>query len=155
MGLNSKDLARLGPHAQKQVLQKLGAQQRQREQKQKKPNKYNAKPTDVVMPNGTVQHFSSEKEASRFRELDLLQRAGEINDLRCQVPFELIPRQRREDGKWEQPCKYIADFTYRDRGRLVVEDVKGYNDPKSAAYKLYTVKRKLMLMVHGITIKEV
>ena len=73
MGLNSSDLARLGPHAQKQVLQKLGAQQRQRENKGKKPNKYNAKPTDVVMPDGTVRHFSSEKEANRFRELDLLQ----------------------------------------------------------------------------------
>lgn len=155
MGLNSHDLARLGPNAQKQVLQKLGAQQRQREQKQKKGNKYKAKPTDILMPDGTMRHFDSEKEAARFSELDLLQRAGEIKDLRCQVPFELIPRQQREDGKWEQPCKYIADFTYRDRGRLVVEDVKGYNDPKSAAYKLYTVKRKLMLMVHGITIKEI
>ena len=38
---------------------------------------------------------------------------------------------------------------------MVVEDVKGYNDPKSAAYKLYTVKRKLMLLIHGITIKEI
>lgn len=155
MGMNSKDLARLGPHAQKQVLQKLGAQQRQRENKGKKPNKYNAKPTDVVMPDGTVRHFSSEKEANRFRELDLLQRAGEINSLRCQVPFELIPRQRRADGKWEQPCKYIADFVYRDGCHMVVEDVKGYDDPKSAAYKLYTVKRKLMLLIHGITIKEI
>ena len=155
MGLNSQDLARLGPRAQKQVLEKLGAQQRQRESKGKKPNKYKAKPTDVVMPDGTVRHFDSEKEAKRFQELDLLQRAGEIAGLRCQVPFVLIPRQQRADGKWEQPCKYIADFTYRDRGRLVVEDVKGYTDPKSAAYKLYTVKRKLLLMVHGITIREV
>lgn len=155
MGLSSKDLSRLSPRAQKQVLQKLGAQQRQRENKEKKPGKYNAKPTDVVMPGGTVRHFDSEKEASRFRQLDLLQRAGEISNLRCQVPFELIPRQRREDGTWEQPCRYIADFTYRDGCKLVVEDVKGYTDPKSAAYKLYTVKRKLMLMVHGITIKEV
>ena len=155
MGLNSKDLARLGPHAQKQVLQKLGAQQRQREKKGKKPNKYNAQSTDLIMPDGTVRHFSSQKEAARFSELDLLQRAGEINGLRCQVPFELIPRQKRADGKWEEPCKYIADFVYRDGCRLVVEDVKGYNDPKSAAYRLYTVKRKLMLKVHGITIKEI
>ena len=155
MGFNSKDLARLGPQARRQVLQKMGAQQRPREAKTQGKNKFNAKPTDVIMPDGTVRHFSSEKEANRFRELDLLQRAGEINSLRCQVPFELIPRQRRADGKWEQPCKYIADFVYRDGCHMVVEDVKGYNDPKSAAYKLYTVKRKLMLKVHGITIKEI
>ena len=155
MGLNSKDLARLGPNAQKQVLQKLGAQQRQRENKGKKPNKYNAKPSDVVMPDGTVRRFSSEKEANRFRELQMMEKAGIISDLRCQVPYLLIPHQKRDDGKTEQPCRYIADFVYHDGEREVVEDVKGYTDPKSAAYKLFTVKRKLMLYVWGITIKEV
>ena len=155
MGLNSKDLARLGPNAQKQVLQKLGAQQRQRENKGKKPNKYNAKQTDVLMKDGTVRHFSSEKEANRFCELYTMERAGIISDLRCQVPYILIPYQKHEDGKTEQPCRYIADFVYHDGEREVVEDVKGYTDPKSAAYKLFTVKRKLMLYVWGITIKEV
>ena len=155
MGFSSKDLARLGPHAQKQVLQKLGAQQRPRETKTQGKNKFNAKPTDVIMPDGTVRHFSSEKEANRFRELDLLQRAGEISNLRCQVPYLLIPHQKRADGKTEQPCKYIADFVYHDGTQEVVEDVKGYTDTKSAAYKLFTVKRKLMLQVWGITIKEV
>ena len=155
MGMNSKDFSRLGPAAQKQALSQLGKQQRCREGKTLPKNKYNAKPTDVIMPDGTVRHFDSEKEANRFRELDLLQRAGEITGLRCQVPFELVPHQIREDGKKEQPVKYIADFVYNDGCRRVVEDVKGYADPKSAAYKLYTVKRKLMLRVHGITIREV
>ena len=116
MALTSVDLARMGPKAQKQVLQKLGAQQRPRD---KRANKYHAKPTDVFMPDGTVRHFASEKEAARFRELDLLQRAGQITGLRCQVPFELIPWQERAD------------------------------------YRLFIIKRKLMLMVHGIMIKEV
>lgn len=155
MGYNAKDLARLGPRAQKQVLAKMGSKQRSRESKTPGKNKYNAKPTDVVMPDGSVKHFSSEKEANRFRELDLLQRAGEISNLRCQVPFLLIPYQKRADGKAEQPCRYIADFVYDDGTQEVVEDVKGYTDPKSAAYKLYTVKRKLMLQVWGITIREV
>lgn len=75
--------------------------------------------------------------------------------MRCQVPFELIPKQKRADGKWENPCTYIADFVYRDGCKVVVEDVKGYDDSKSAAYRLFVIKRKLMLMVHGITIKEV
>lgn len=152
MALTSEDLAWMGPKAQRQVLQKLGAQQRTRE---KRANKYHAKPTDVFMPDGTVRNFASEKEAARFRELDLLQRAGQITGLRCQVPFELIPRQERADGKWEHPCTYIADFVYRDGCKVVVEDVKGYDDPKSAAYRLFVIKRKLMLMVHGITIKEI
>lgn len=152
MALTAEDLARLGTKAQRQVLQKLGAQKRPRE---KKTNKYHAKPTDVWMPDGTVRNFASEKEAARFRELDLLQRAGQITGLRCQVPFELIPRQKRADGKWENPCTYIADFVYRDGCKVVVEDVKGYDDSKSAAYRLFVIKRKLMLMVHGITIKEI
>lgn len=155
MGLNSKDLSRLGPSAQKQVLQKLGKQQRPRESREPSKNKYSAKPTDVIMPDGTVRHFDSIKEAERFKELDLLQRAGEITGLKCQVPFELVPHQKRDDGKTEQPVKYIADFVYYDGCRRVVEDVKGYKDTGSAAYKLYTVKRKLMLQRYGITIKEV
>ena len=152
MALTSVDLARMGPKAQKQVLQKLGAQQRPRE---KRANKYHAKPTDVFMPDGTVRHFASEKEAARFRELDLLQRVGLITGLRCQGPFELIPRQERADGNWEHPCTYVADIVYRDGCKVVVEDVKGYDDSKSAAYRLFVIKRKLMLMVHGITIKEI
>lgn len=51
MALTAEDMARLGPGAQRQVLQKLGAQQRTRE---KRTNKYHAKPTDVWMPDGTV-----------------------------------------------------------------------------------------------------
>ena len=152
MGLTAADLQRMGPKAQRQVLQKLGAQQRPRE---KRTNKYHAKPTDVWMPDGTVRNFASEKEAARFRELDLLQRAGQITGLRCQVPFELIPKQKRADGNWEHPCTYVADFVYRDGCKVVVEDVKGYDDSKSAAYRLFVIKRKLMLMVHGITIKEI
>lgn len=155
MGMNSKDFSRLGPAAQQQVLTQVGKQQRGRENKTPGKNKYNAKQTDVVMPDGTVRHFASEKEAKRFKELDLLQRAGKITNLCCQVPFVLIPHQVREDGKKEQPVKYIADFVYNDGCKRVVEDVKGYTDTNSAAYKLYTVKRKLMLQVHGITIREI
>lgn len=157
MALTSKDLERMGPKARQQVERAM----RSRESRTRPGayaegrNKYRAKPTDVVMPDGTVRHFDSRKEADRFRELDLMQRAGEITGLRCQVEYQLIPAQTRADGRREQPCKYIADFVYRDGCRVVVEDVKGYDDPKSAAYRLFTVKRKLMLMVHGITVREV
>ncbi|MEA4920640.1 MAG: DUF1064 domain-containing protein [Clostridiaceae bacterium] len=155
MGMSDKDISRLGPSAQRQIMQKVGGKKHQREAKTSSGNKYNAHPTKVVMSDGSVHTFPSAKEARRYKELELLQRAGKIFNLRWQVPFELIPTQVRENGKKEQPARYIADFVYIADGREVIEDTKGYTDTKSAAYKLYTVKRKLMLQRYGITIKEV
>ena len=88
--------------------------------------------------------FASKKEATRYTELMMLQRAGMIQNLRLQVPFELIPKQAGE-----RAVKYIADFTYTENGEPVVEDVKGI---KTDVYRL---KKKLMLKVHGLKIKEV
>ena len=51
-------------------------------------NKYNAQ---------KVGKSASKKEAARKRELELLERAGKIENLRCQVPFELIPAQYEPD----------------------------------------------------------
>lgn len=102
-------------------------------------NKYGAR--KVTAPDG--QKFDSHKEYTRWCELRLLQRAGRISDLQRQVKFELIPKQ-----EGEQACTYVADFTYYQDGKLIVEDAKGY---KTDAYR---IKRKLMLWVHGIKIKE-
>lgn len=113
--------------------------------------------------------FDSKKEARRYWELSLLQRAGKISDLQLQREFELIPAQyetyprygktgnRLQDGKRciEKSCTYKADFTYMKDGQLVVEDVKGYRDPQSAGYAKFVIKRKLMLAVHGIKVIEV
>lgn len=100
----------------------------------------------IETPEG---RFDSLKEYSRFRELRLLERAGEITALRRQEPFELIPTQRR-DGRTERPVKYIADFTYTTKdGEKVVEDVKGLKTRE------YIIKRKLMLWEFGIVIREV
>ncbi len=79
------------------------------------------------------------------------QRAGAISNLREQVPYELIPAHRFEDGTLERACKYIADFVYTDNetGETIVEDTKGVRT------KEYIIKRKLMLFRHGIRIKEV
>lgn len=98
--------------------------------------------------------FDSKKEARRYAELLSEERAGKIQDLRRQVKFVLIPSQReRSDGKkkgrvLERECAYIADFVYTRDGLCVVEDAKGYRTPE------YKIKRKLMLFVHGIRIKE-
>ena len=94
--------------------------------------------------------FDSMKEAHRYCELKLMQRAGVISDLQMQVPFELIPTQRIDGKVVERAVSYIADFTYNGQdGVQVVEDTKGMRT------KEYIIKRKLMLYVHGIRVVEV
>ena len=93
------------------------------------------------------KHRRSAKERTRAAELKLLQRAGRITNLSEQVRFELLPKQ-----EGERAATYIADFTYWQDGRFVVEDVKGYR--KGTAYDLFVLKRKLMLYRYGIHVKE-
>ena len=109
--------------------------------------------------------FDSMKEGKRYQELLLLEKAGEISDLQLQVKYVLIPAYREPDtigknggvhkGKLiERECSYIADFSYKTAdGTQVVEDVKGFRHSK--AYDIFAIKRKLMLHVHGIRIKEI
>lgn len=103
--------------------------------------------------------YDSQKELNRYAELKLMERYGKISDLQRQVKFLLIPAQYEPDtvgkrggvkrGKLiERECSYVADFVYTDNGKQVVEDTKGF---RTADYK---IKRKLMLSVHGIRIKE-
>jgi hypothetical protein len=103
--------------------------------------------------------FDSKREERRYNVLRLQELKGEITGLKRQVPYELIPVQREPDrvgprgglirGKViERSVTYIADFVYYRNGELVVEDSKGF---RTAEYRL---KRKLMLWVHGIRIKE-
>jgi len=93
--------------------------------------------------------FDSVKEYKRFCELTLLERAGEITELQRQVKFMLIPSQKIDGKVVERPVHYIADFVYQEDGHTVVEDTKGFKT------KDYILKRKLMLHVHGIRIREV
>ena len=102
-------------------------------------NKYGAK--KVTAPDGSV--FDSRKEYNRWCNLRLLERAGRISELKRQVSYELIPKQ-----VGERACSYVADFVYIENGKTVVEDCKGF---RTEGYK---IKRKLMLWVHGIKIKE-
>lgn len=107
-------------------------------------SKYKSKKTVV---NGIV--FDSRREAKRYSELLLLERAGVIKNLELQKSFELIPSQKINGKVVERPCKYIADFVYEENGKIVVEDTKGMRTDK------YIIKRKLMLYKYGIQIKEV
>lgn len=104
--------------------------------------------------------FDSRKEAARYKELKLLEAAGEISNLERQVKFVLIPTQREPDfvgvrggikkGKViEKECSYLADFVYIRDGEVIVEDTKGIRT------KDYIIKRKLMLYLSGIRIQEI
>lgn len=93
--------------------------------------------------------FDSVKEYKRYCELSLLEKAGMVTDLERQVKFELIPSQKIDGKVVERPCSYVADFVYMENGQKVVEDTKGFRT------KDYVIKRKLMLWVHGIRIREV
>lgn len=159
MHLNYDDIDFLPPALQAQIRAKLGggaaAEAAPPPAQEAKPSKYKNKPCDYLMPDGSLIHFDSKKECSRFGELRQMEQAGLIQDLRRQVKYELIPAQKRDDGKTERACSYIADFVYKQDGKEIVEDAKGYRDAGSAGFAKFVIKRKLMLYVHGITVKEV
>lgn len=124
-------------------------------------NKYRNIKTKAT--DGTV--FDSRREAERYEQLLILERVGKIKDLQRQVRYELIPAQyetyeryskkgeRLKDGRRliEKACDYVADFVYTDTetGESVVEDTKGCRT------RDYIIKRKLMLWVHHIRIREI
>lgn len=83
-------------------------------------NKYGAKKTQV----GEVK-FDSKKEATRWMELQLLERGGEISDLRRQVKVELIGQYRPLYTRTGRKMKLTFDFAYIDDGVQVYEDAKG------------------------------
>jgi hypothetical protein len=95
--------------------------------------------------------FDSKKEAKRYQELKLLERAKIIRNLMLQQVFELIPSVEL-NGRKTQPMRYVADFTYFDDskdGEFIVEDVKGFRT------KEYKMKRHLMKWKHNIEVLEV
>ena len=102
-------------------------------------SKYRAVPTKV---NGI--RFASKKEAGRYAELLLLQKAGEIADLKLQPKIPLT-------FKGYKICTYIADFLYFDRRlkQMVWEDCKGFRTP------VYKLKKRLVLALTGIIITEI
>jgi len=88
--------------------------------------------------------FASKREARRYQELLLLERAGIIRDLETQPRFDL-------EVNGERICTYFADFRYYDTERnvRVVEDSKGVRT------EVYKLKARLMKAVHGIEVEEV
>ena len=116
-------------------------------------NRYKAEVKRTKFRNVKVEidgiRFDSKREGARYRELKLMEKAGMIRNLKLQVVFPIIINE-------QLVCKYIADFTYEEEvefgggksWQTIVEDVKGM---KTAVYQ---VKKKLMRIVRGITIRE-
>lgn len=77
--------------------------------------------------------FDSIKEANRWNELCLLQRAGKIKELRRQVPYVIIPKSVHG-----RAIKYVADFVYIEDNKEIIEDTKGVRT------QLYKIKKRLM-----------
>ncbi|NMW84242.1 DUF1064 domain-containing protein [Peptoniphilus sp. AGMB00490] len=88
--------------------------------------------------------FDSRKEAARYQELKLLERAGIIKELELQPRF-LLQDKFKLDGVTHRKIEYVADFKYWDREKetWIVEDVKGI---KTEVYKL---KKKIFLKKYG------
>jgi alpha-L-fucosidase len=111
-----------------------------------KKSKYSAEKT---VESGIV--FDSKREAKRFVELKMLEAAGVITNLESnaervknkqkKIRYEL----KKRNGN---VCNYEPDFVYVENGETVVEDSKGFRN------SVYIAKAKLMLKIHGITIKE-
>ena len=110
--------------------------------------------------------FDSKREAQRYQQLKLMEKAGVICDLKRQVKYELVPAQYIDGKCVERAITYTSDFEYyilqplkqrtvmaepdaKTIGQHVVEDVKGMRTPE------YVIRRKLMLYKYGIRISEV
>ena len=109
-----------------------------------KESKYHSRKTEV---DGIT--FDSKKEAERYCDLRMMQKAGMIRDLVRQKYFEIIPKTDKY-----RACYYVADFVYTTYdGKEVIEDVKGYKSGQ--AYQLFTIKKKLVYERYGIEITEI
>lgn len=107
--------------------------------------------------------FDSRKEAAYYLHLKTLLIAGEIEDLRMQVPYELLPAiyetqtvHLKTKDKTVEKCvqkavHYVADFVYKDvaTGEEKIVDTKGFRT------KDYILKKKMMRALRGIAIVEV
>lgn len=94
--------------------------------------------------------FDSKREYLRYKDLKLLERAGEITDLRVHPKYPItiggipIMVSSNQHNKWDRHLTYEADFDYLTKpplGKRVIEDVKMQSGHRTGVYKL---KRALM-----------
>lgn len=154
--MNFKDINDMPPGMRKLYEQQIGQKARQTEAqkrlaeltqaaegKPERASKYNAKPTDRVLPDGTVIKFDSKKEAAYYDQLKVHEKIGLVKDIRLQVQFLLKPAYTDgTTGERYRAISYIADFTFwrleDGEWKYHIVDVKGRKT------KDYSLKRKIM-----------
>ena len=99
-------------------------------------NKYKNKKTQVDM-----YVFDSAREAKRYKELKLLERAGEISNLELQPHF-LLQDSFKKNGRTYRKIEYVADFKYIEKSKIIVEDVKGIQTD------VFKIKHKLFEKIY-------
>lgn len=148
-GINLSDLP---PHYQQQAMKQLAEQMQKKQAAAEAPAR--SKYGNVKTERDSL-HFDSKKEARRFDDLLLMERAGEIKDLRLQVEFTLQAAYTTTTGERVRAIRYLADFAYYrkagDGWEYVVEDVKS----KPTRTRTYLMKKKLMADRLGLAITEV
>jgi hypothetical protein len=104
--------------------------------------------------------FDSKREAKRYAELELLQKAKQIMRLKLQPTFELV-KPFEHEGKKFRALTYRADFCYIEIQKIikmglgassistsfVIEDAKGFKT------EVYKIKRKLLLSMLAASIE--
>jgi hypothetical protein len=108
-------------------------------------NKFGAKP---VVVDGV--RFDSTGEYKRWQDLQLLERAGKISNLRRQVVHELAPGVKFEGAKRAQPpLRMVIDFAYVREGREVLEDHKS----PATITPVFVAKRHMLLHKFGLQVR--
>ena len=154
--MNYADINDMPPGMRKlyeqQIAQKAQATEAQKrlaeltqaaEGKKPRESKYNAKPTDRILADGTVIKFDSKKEAAYYDQLCVHEKIGLVRDIRLQVQFLLKPAYTDgRTGERFRAISYLADFTF---DRLEDGEWKHHIvDVKGRKTKDYALKRKIM-----------
>jgi hypothetical protein len=111
--------------------------------KKKNNNRFKVSPVEERTLGGVV--FASKKEMKRYAELQLLQRAGEVQDLELQPEFRVSINDQHF-------CTYTADFAYTEKGQRVIEELKSTGTAKDAAYRL---RKKAAELFYNIKVKVI
>lgn len=112
-----------------------------------KPSKYRNEKVEV----DGVRH-DSKKEARRWQQLQMMEKAGQITGLKRQVAFELAPGVKFRNSPRAKPAlRYVADAVYVRDGETIIEDCKS---PPTRQSPIYRAKKHLMLSVLGLEITE-
>ena len=89
--------------------------------------------------------YASGHEAKVASNLAALAQCGDIHNLREQVPFVIVPGKDGVRG-----LTWVADFVYDDQ-----EGKQHWCDAKGCRTPTYKIKKRLVFLLHGISIEEI